>query len=338
MVASYYLLKPLYSLCWRILKLFKARTETVFYCHTTLDLQNWLPVQKYLKPIPLVSDKANTRKELRAMGYIVKPLPVYPKAVIMCRLAAHKFPSRKVIKIGMRHGAYHFKRMSKAGNFNLFQLYLFTSPQDLAKAKSIGVSCGEVGGFPKLDSYLAVKEAPAAPGCKKRLLFTATYDLSGMSAIHLWLERLPELTAKYDIYVSLHPWMSESIKARIAVLPGIHYVQDNPLPSICSADLCVVDTSSVIAEICALDKPLISWALGTAERSVSQITEILERCSIRISSFDELEAAIERVFTQADEHGKARAEANAIFFDRLDGKAGKRSAEHIVKLLPELKL
>ena len=137
MVASYYLIKPFYSLHWRILNFISPRRETVFYVHSAIDLQNWLPVQKFLAQIPLVSDKANTRKELRDMGYRVRPLPVFPKAVIMCRVATHKFPSRKVIKVGMTHGAYHFKRMPKAENYHPFSLYLFTSPQDLANAEKI---------------------------------------------------------------------------------------------------------------------------------------------------------------------------------------------------------
>lgn len=316
----------------------KPRSETVFYCHSAVDLQNWLPVQKYLKPIALVSDKAHTRKELRVLGYQVRALPVYPKAVIMCRVAAHKFPSRKVIKIGMTHGAYHFKRFPKAENYNLFKLYLFTSDRDLANATRLGVMCGQVGGYPKLDPYLNARGIGTGLAEKKKVLFTATYDSSGMSAVHLWLERLPELAAKYDIYVSLHPWMSKEVKEKIAYMPGIRYVQDTPLPSISSVDVCVVDSSSVIGDICALDKAMISWVLPPSERDVPEITKILEQCSIRVSCFEELEAALERAISNPDEHAQARHKANQIFFDQLDGRAGERSASHIIKLLPELKL
>jgi hypothetical protein len=338
MVASYYLIKPLYSLCWRVLNIIKPRTETVFYCHSAVDLQNWLPVQKHLKPIAIVSDKANTRKDLRQMGYRVRALPAFPKAVIMCRVGAHKFPSRKVIKIGMTHGAYHFKRFPKAANYNLFDLYLFTSQQDLANAVKLGVKCGKVGGYPKLDPYLPAHQANATPKAKPKLLFTATYDGSGMSAIHLWLDHLAQLSGKYEVSVSLHPWMSEEIKARVAAMPGIHYVGDNPLPSISKADVCAVDRSSVIAEICALNKAMISWILPPSPRSVAEITDILERCSIRISSFIDLEEAIKQALSHPEQHQEERAKASRIFFDHLDGQAGQRSADHIIKLLPELEL
>ena len=338
MVASYYLIKPFYSLCWRILNLISPRRETVFYVHSAIDLQNWLPVQKYLTQIPLVSDKAHTRKELREMGYQVRPLPVFPKAVIMCRVATHKFPSRKVIKIGMTHGAYHFKRMPKAESYYPFSLYLFTSQQDLANARKIGVTCGKVGGFPKLDPYLPPPSPSPHPEGKEKLLFTATYAASGMSAIQLWLDRLGELTDAYEVYVSLHPWMDKAIKARIAAMPNVTYVHDNPLPYIAIADVCIVDSSSVIGEICALDKPMISFILHPSPRSVPEIAEILDKCSIRISTFAELPAAIERALQAPAEFQAARAEANALFFNCLDGLAGKRSAEHILKLLPELSL
>lgn len=338
MVASYYLFKPCYSLWWRILNLFRPRSQTVFYCHSAVDLQNWLPVQKYLKPIPLVSDKKNTRIALRKMGYKVKALPVFPKAVIMCRVAAHKFPSRKVIKIGMTHGAYHFKRLTAAQNYNLFTLYLFTSEADLAVAQSRGVTCGKIGGYPKLDPYLPAQVLVREPGAKKRILFTATYETSGMSAIHLWLERLPELTAQYDVYVSLHPWMSKTVEQRIASLPKLNYLRDNPLPYLAAMDLCIVDNSSIIGECCAFNRPLISWILPHAERSVPEITSLLEECSIRIRTFDELIPAITRALANPDEFAAARQKANGIFFDSLDGLAGKRSAKHILNLLPELKL
>ncbi len=338
MVASYYLLKPLYSLMWRFLNLIKPRWDTVFYCHSAVDMQNWLPVQKYLKPIPIVSDKSQTRNALRNMGIKVTSLPVFPKAVIMCRVAAHKFPSRKVTKIGMTHGAYHFKRLTAAQNYNLFDLYLFTSEADLALAQNMGVSCGKVGGYPKLDPYLPVKAFSRELEAKACILFTATYDASGMSAVHLWMDRISELSDKYKVYVSLHPWMSKNIVQRILSLPNIHYVRDNPLPYLAEADVCIVDNSSIIGECCALNKSLISWKLPLAERSVPQISHLLEECSIRISTYEELVPAIEQALAHPGAQAYARQKANAIFFDSLDGLAGKRSAEHILKLLPELKL
>ncbi|MCB5262655.1 MAG: hypothetical protein LHW64_05270 [Candidatus Cloacimonetes bacterium] len=340
MVLSYYLLKPFYALAWRVLNLFQKRQETLFYCHTPVDMENWLPVQKHLKPIRVVTDKADTYKALKQSGIKVGRLPAFPKAVIMCRVSSHKFPSQQVLKIGMTHGAYHFKRMTSAQNYRPFSLYLFTSQRDLENAQKIGVTMGKVGGFPKLDPYLPVKHTDAKDlaNRKARILFTATYEQSGMSAIQHWLPQLPELTDKYEIYVSVHPWTCKTYIDALKAMPQVHYIQGSPLPYIQKADLCVVDTSSIIAECTALGKPLISWILPDSPRMVPEIKEILDKISIRIKEISELRPAIARIITEPDMFSPERVWANTIFFDALDGKAGKRSAQAIIKLLPDLKL
>lgn len=340
MVLSYYLLKPFYSLAWRVLNLFRKRQETVFYCHTSVDMENWLPVQKYLKPLRVVTDKSNTYKALKRSGIKISRLPAFPKAVIMCRVSSHKFPSAMVIKIGMTHGAYHFKRMTSAKNYGPFSLFLFTSKRDLENAKKNGVTVGKVGGFPKLDPYLPIKQTDMKDieNRKARILFTATYDESGMSAIQHWLPHLPELTDKYEIYVSVHPWTSKAYIDALKAIPGMKYIEGSPLPYIQKADLCVVDTSSILAECTAFGKPLISWILPDSPRMVPEIKEILEQISIRIKDFSELASAIDKVLAEPDLYRKERAWANTIFFDSLDGKAGRRTAQAITKLLPELKL
>ena len=340
MVLSYYLLKPFYSLAWRVLNLFRKRQETLFYCHTPVDMENWLPVQKYLRPLRVVTDKADTYKALKQNGTQVSRLPAFPKAVIMCRVASHKFPSHKVLKIGMTHGAYHFKRMTSAQNFQPFSLFLFTSQRDLENAKKNGVTMGKVGGFPKLDPYLPVKHTDVEDitNRKARILFTATYDKSGMSAIQHWLPHLLELTDKYEIYVSVHPWTSKAYIDALKAMPKVHYILGSPLPYIHKADLCVVDRSSIIAECTALGKPLISWILPDSPRMVPEITEILAKISIRIKDFSQLIPAIEKILAEPGIFGPERIWANAIFFDSLDGKAGLRTAQAITKLLPELKL
>ncbi len=338
MVLSYYLLKPFYSSIWRILNLVKKRREIVFYCHTPVDMQNWLPVQKHLKEIRIVTDKPACYRYLKKHGYRPGLLPAFPKAVIMCRVAAHKFPSSKVIKIGMNHGAYHFKRFTAAKHYAPFSLFLFSSQANLDKAREIGIRCGKIGGYPKLDPWLKREIEPASidKSGKPVILFTSTYKASGMSAIDLWIKHLPRLAETYEIYVSLHPWMDEEYAPELSQMPSVHYVADRPLPYIAMADVVIVDNSSVIAECCALDKPLISWKLPEVRRSVEEITRILERASIRIKDIDELEAAIGRALAKPEEFHQARAEASSIFFDTLDGEAGKRSCAEILKLLPEL--
>ncbi|HRX76407.1 MAG TPA: hypothetical protein P5342_03040 [Candidatus Cloacimonadota bacterium] len=338
MVFSYYLLQPIYSTAWHLLNLLQKRRETVFYCHTPVDLEIWLPVQKYLKPIPIATDKRDTYKFLKSKGFQVRRLPVFPKAVIMCRVSAHKFPCRSIIKIGMMHGAYHFKRRTSAKNYLPFSLYMFSSQKDLDNAIEIGVTCGKVGGYPKLDPFLPPKQVTRTNPAKPKLLFTATYDSSSMSGIERWIDRLPELVQQYDIAVSVHPWTNSEYIKRLRTMPGITYIEDNPLHHIPAADVCIVDTSSIIAEICALDKPMISWKLPAARRSVPEVYDIIAATSIQIDSFEELVPALDRALAEPAALALERQKANAIFFDRLDGKAGERCAGHITLLLPELGL
>lgn len=107
---------------------------------------------------------------------------------------------------------------------------------------------------------------------------------------------------------------------------------------IAESNVCIGDTSSILAECCALDKPIITWKVPTSERTVPEIEEILARCTWQIATFEELEPAIERCLAHPEELQEERKEASAIFFDELDGKAGFRVANEILKILPELKM
>ena len=336
MVLSGILLKPFYSLTWSLLNIFKPRENTVFYCHTPVDMEMWLPVQKYLQELTIVTDKAKTAKALKKQGFNCKRMPVFPKAVIMCRVAAHKFPSNKVIKIGMNHGAYHFKKMTSASNYRPFTLFFFSSKSDLANAEAAGVTCGKAVGYPKLDPY--INKSVKSLHNKPIIVFTATYDKSGMSAIHLWADKLGLLTDKYDIYVTLHPWMSRKYVKIIKNTEGVKLIEEeSPLKYIAESDVCIGDTSSILAECCALDKPIITWKVPACERTVPEIEEILAKCTWQISTFEELEPTIERCLAHPEELREERRKASSIFFDELDGQAGLRVANEILKILPELK-
>ena len=235
----------------------------------------------------------------------------------------------------MNHGAYHFKKMTSAANYRPFTLFFFSSKQDLANAEAAGVTCGKAVGYPKLDPYYNFKKVKSSN--KPIIVFTATYDKSGMSAIHLWVDKLESLTEKYDIYVTLHPWMSRKYVKIIKNTEGVKLIEEeSPLKYIAESDVCIGDTSSILAECCALDKPIITWKVPTSERTVPEIEEILARCTWQIATFEELEPAIERCLAHPEELQDERKEASAIFFDELDGKAGFRVANEILKILPEL--
>lgn len=348
MVFSYYLTKPVYTLWWRLLNLFSPRREVVFYCAEMIDYYSFAPVMKHLSGLTLASSNPAVRKELGKQGIEVKSLPVFPRAVIMCRHATHKFPCSRALKIGLRHGPYHFKRLTKAANYNQFDLYFFSSEADLRAAEAIGVTVGKAVGFPRLDPVFngdlslelvpqLRKELKLDPA-KDTLLFTATWDKSGMSGISLWFDRLSELTPNYNVLVTTHPWTEQRYLETIQSTPGVHLIRSaDLLPYILLADICIGDTSSLLAECCALHKPIIVFWTPKAQRSLEEIDHLLAQMSLAIHEFGELKPSIRKCLETPGLLRDGQQKANAIMFDVLDGKAGERAAAEIIKLLPELK-
>ncbi|MCD4830008.1 MAG: CDP-glycerol glycerophosphotransferase family protein [Candidatus Cloacimonetes bacterium] len=348
MVLSYWLLQAPYTATWRLLKYMRRTIPAVFYC---ADLHDWVifePVQKHLRELPVVTSNAEVVRVMRSQGKKALRMPVFPDTVIMCRHACHKFPARAITRIGMRHGPYHFKRMTSAGNYNLFDLYLMTSAADVRSAETIGVTSATAVGYPKLDrafnGALGERElAELRQRChldqrKKTLLFTATWPKSGMSAFSRWHDRLSELTTTFNVLVTLHPWIEERYRQVVASTPGVFLVEDDDaVPYIVLADVCIGDTSSILAECCALDKPLITWRTERAKRTLDEIEALLERISLRVKSFEQMLTAIDDCLANPDLKRRERQEASRLMFDELDGQAGKRAAEEIVRLVPELR-
>jgi hypothetical protein len=344
MVFSYYLYKLPYTLCWLARKLIHKLNGTVFYCGEPLDHYIFAPVNKHLKNVTYVTDKPEVKSFLHKQGIPYLSMPVYPQAVIMARHSTYKFPSKYIKKIGLRHGAYHFKRMTSALNYNQFDLYLMTSLADVQAGTKLGITCAQAVGFPKLDpafdgtydaDYLtALKCNIALDIIKPTLLFTSTYDASGMSGISQWFNRLLGFTSKYNVLVTLHPWVHEKYRDVVENTPGVHQIKDyNIVPYIMLADAVIGDNSSILAECCALDKPMITFTTPKAKRSLDEIENLLNKISIRITSFSELTENIEKMLRHPSELHAERTEANRLMFDTLDGKAGERAANQIKQLL-----
>ncbi len=346
MVLSYYMFKPFYSLIWNVMKYLNKTLPVVFYCGDPLDYYVFQPVQRYLCDIPVVTDKLKTYRFLRKQGLKARFGISFPDTVIMSRHATHKFPSDSIYKIGMRHGAYHFKQFSSQDNYNKFDLYFVTSEADAEAARRRGISNIVSAGFPKLDSYVQTERNSVNPyelkqklGLENRptLLFFATYDKSGMSAVQLWYDKLECLTKRWNVLVTLHPRISAKYRNMILTTRSVRFLNEYQiLPYILISDVCIGDTSSLIAECCALNKPLITWRTAKAKRSVTEIDAILKGISIRISDFSELAPAIEKSLAHPDAKDSQRQKANRIFFDNLDGKAGERMANWLVNLIPAL--
>lgn len=347
MVLSYYLLKVPYTIIWEVREALGLNKDVMLYCANTLDYQIFAPVQRYLPPLKVIAKDKKTQNALKDIGVNSSVYPCFPKGVIMCRQAGYKFPADRMIKVGMRHGAYTFKPFANTKGYNLLDHFYMTSSREVERAENKGITCGKAIGFPKLDPIFdgsidknmleTAAHQARIDSNKPTLLFTATWNDSGVSAIESWFDKLSLFTEKYNVLVTVHPWTKENIKQTISTTKNVYFI-DSPdiLAFIQLADICIGDTSSVLAECCALDKPIVTFKVDDGKRTVQEVKQLISEFTYQIESFDELDSTIDYALRHKDEKKEQRAHANRIMFDKLDGKAGLRAAEHLKTLFPQL--
>ncbi|MCB1754934.1 MAG: CDP-glycerol glycerophosphotransferase family protein [Gammaproteobacteria bacterium] len=347
MVLSYYVLKIPYTLVWHFKRLTGTTPSVVFYCGTLLDLTILEPVQKYLQPLPIVAKNRALQKQLQDRGITASVLPSFPRGVIMARHAAYRFPVAGIKKICLSHGAYNFKRFASAKSHNMLDVYFFTSQADVENARRAGIKTGVAVGYPKLDKAFdgsidktLLDELAGRIGLdlnKKTVLFTATWDKSGISAIDRWYKELAAFTADYNVLVTVHPWTSKERLETIRNTVGVIFIEGyDVLPYIMLADVCVGDTSSIIGDCCALDKPIVTFRVDDNERSVADVSALIRSISWQVDTLDELLDTLPVALANPQQHAVERARANKVMFDELDGQAGRRAAEVIIGYFPEL--
>ena len=348
MVVSYYFTKYPYKALWRAFRKWGRQPDVVAYCAHPIDYVILKPVLKHLPPVSFLPKDRKTARYLAEQGVRVESRFTFPKAVLMCRHAAHRFPEERILKIGFRHGAYHFKEFCKARYYNAFDLFFTTSTREVEMAEARGIRSTLSVGFPKLDPAFdgslsrAVldrtrKQCGVEPD-RKTVLFTTTWDKSGMSAVDRWVDRLPDVAERYRVLVTVHPSTSKKVVSRIKGMERVFFIDDpDVLPYLMIADVLVGDTSSIIAEFCALDKPMVTFRVGDARRLTREITDLLGDISVQIERPDQLIDSLERCLKYPDEKRQARLRANARMFDALDGQAGKRAADIVMERYPILR-
>jgi len=345
MVFSYYIFKYPYKFIWHLLKFFNKNPDIIIYCADPLDYEVLAPVLKHLPKMEFVVKNKKTAQYLESKGIQCKRMPCFPKVVIMCRHAAFKFPEKNILKFGIRHGAYHFKKFTKARNYNDFEVYMLTSQQEVDLAEGLGITSAVAVGFPKIDPLFdgsmsiellnSIRQKASLNHSKKTVIFSATWDGSGMSAIDKWINFLPDLVEDYNILVTVHPWTSKKFTQKLLKMENIYYINDvNVLPYLQVADLMVGDTSSIIAEFCALDKPIITFKINDTSRFLPEIKNLLNKISIQVNDLSTLKDAIQQSLKHPEKKHKNRQQANKLMFDKLDGLAGKRAAELIKERIP----
>ena len=348
MVLSYYLLKIPYTIVWEVRNILGLNKDVMLYCANALDYQIFSPVQKHIEnDVKVIAKDKKAQQELEKIGVESILYPAFPKGVIMCRQAGYKFPASRMLKVGMRHGAYTFKPFANTKGYNLLDYFYMTSNREVERAKAKGIKCAVAIGFPKLDPFFdgsitsnrvdEIRADAAIDNSRPTILFTATWNNSGISAVNIWFDKLASLTQKYNILVTVHPWTSNEIKHKIATTKGVYLIKTaDVVPYIKVADICIGDTSSILAECCALDKPIITFKVADGKRTDKEVKQLISEFTTQINSFNELDENIELLLTNPDMKKVQRANANKVMFDLLDGKAGLRAANHLKKTFPSL--
>ncbi len=347
MVLGYYLRKVPYASTWHALRTLGRNPDVVAYCSEPLDYTVLEPVLRHLPPVPVVAKDRRTASYLARRGVRSSRLPSFPKAVIMCRHATHRFPVNRIVKIGFRHGAYHFKRFARAGYYNAFDVYFVTGQREVEEARAHGIRTTRAVGFPKLDAAFdgtygsetlrPYREVARIDPSRRTVLFAATWDRSGMSAVGKWIGLVDSLAEQYNVLVTVHPWTSRKYQAVLRASEGAYFIEDpDVIPYLLIADVLVGDSSSIVAEFCALDKPIITFEVPETARTVPEVTGMLERISTRIGEAAQLGPAIEAGLADPGARSLERRQASKMIFDELDGQAGRRAAEVIRELVPSL--
>ena len=344
MTPAYYIYKYPYKLGWYIAKLLNKRKELVFYCADPLDYEMFIPIKKYLTEVDIIAKNKKTRTYLTEKRIKYLRMPVFPKAVIMARHAPYKFPVDQIVKIGFDHGLYQFKRWTSPENYNRFNRYFVSSPEQVKTAKSLGITTTKAIGYPKLDDVFngtyneihlnKIKTELNLDLKKNTIIFTSTWNVDGLSALDKWIDRVEELTEKFNVLITVHTWTDKGKIEKLKAIKSAFFLDKFDVTSyLMISDIFVGDYNSLIGEACALDKPIITFRVPESKRTIKEITKMIESISIRIDEFDELHNAIKQSLIHPDELKSERENANRIMFLALDGNGGKRAAEDIKELL-----
>ncbi len=340
-----YLLPLFYKPLWMIRHRMGKTDRLAFYAADPLDVQMFQPIRKHLDDeVVFYAKNAKTRAFFKKQGMPCKRYPAFPEAVIMGRHAAYKFPVRKIVKIGFDHGLYQFKRWTKAKYYNQFDVYFVSSESQVQTAREKGITTVRAVGYPKIDRAFdgsITREDLEALGkklgldpAKRTVIFTSTWDVGGLSALKRWIDRVGELTADYNVLLTVHPWTKQALVDKLKKIPGAFFLEKADVTEyLLLADVFVGDYNSLIGEFCALDKPIITFKTPPSERSVPEVREMIAEISLQVETFDEIPGAIERCLRHPEEKGEAREKARQLLYKALDGQAGKRAAETIREII-----
>jgi len=340
-----HLLPIFYKPCWRLWHALRKTNDVVFYAADPLDYEMFQPIRRQLDiEITYVAKNTKTSAYFKQNNIHYKRYPAFPRAVIMGRHAAYKFPASKIIKIGFDHGLYQFKRWTRAKYYNQFNIYFVSSEAQVETAQERGIRTVKAIGYPKLDKAFdgsirasdlnALRTEMGLDPQKHTVIFTSTWDVGGLSALSKWVDRVHELTGQYNVLLTAHPWTKKKLLEKLEHVPGATFLPEADVTRyLMLADVFVGDYNSLIGEFCALDKPIITFKTPNSERSVAAVRKLIADISEQVEVFDDIPAAIEQCLNRPHAKSDARKKANQLLFKALDGAAGKRAARAIKEII-----
>jgi len=338
------LIKIPYSIAWRLANAGNYSFPVVFFCTDFDDYLVFEPVRKHLPELSIVAKNSTLQNILFEKGISSILRPVYPEVVIMCTDSLHLFPSDNILKIGIQKTLTYFSREFETGGYKRFDLLLLTSQLSLDKANSLGFINCKVSGYVKIDELYSknnsesdsnkIKSKLNLDRKKETILFYAEKSKIQNSAINLWFNKLELFLKDYNVLVKLHPSIHNKYVERIKNTKNIYYIDNENLnPFLIVSDILICDESSIIAEFCLLNKPIITFESDIDRESNNKILPSLNEISFRVNSFESLVIMLPIAFRNINVHSEKRIIFNSIMSSHFDGNAGKRTAKMILDFL-----
>lgn len=330
MVFSELFLALPYRLIWNLVHIFQRQKSVHFYAAEELDYVVFKNVHKLIPKVQIVASNKNLISILKN-NYNIESLlyPTFPDLILMARHSLHKYPTNKILKIGMRHGPYHFKDFIGPEKYNRFDLFLLTSESEVKEARDIGIVKSISGGFPKSDDLYDPKKMIEAeiikneifPNNKKTILFSSTWDKSGISSVNYWASELNRFTEKYNVLVTVHSWTNKDLIRKIKQTKLVYFIDSKDLNLYLHMTDCLIsDTSSLIAEFMLLDRPIITFEIPAQKRLSENIVKMLEQTTYRIKQLDELSLTLETAFGSYIKNSEIRYKFIELMFNKNLGK------------------
>jgi len=344
MVFSEFLIKIPYSITWKILTSIRKKKQISFYCDNELDYIVFKNIHKHLDNITFIAKNKEVKKALLKYNVKSKVYPQFPDVLIIARISLHKFPSKNMLKIGMQHGVYHFKDFIAAKKFNRFDLYIVSSKYEMEEAQKHGIKNLSHANYAKIDDLFDERKIKEFENFKtkilsnnkdkKILLFSATWDKSGLSAIDKWYDKLDKISDKYYIFVTLHSWIDKKYIDKIKATKNVTLILEADINKyLYIADFLIGDTSSLIGEYLALQKPIITFDISAKGRLTQTIVDMLNDITYRINDFNEIDKVIQNISENADKNIDKYLSYINKMYDLPLGNGGIKRAEIIREFL-----